>query len=69
MPAISAYRKLGFFKDEAKRCEEWCSDEDDFAEKLADFYATLLEPSYISSEDLVGGFKEYNFELLAWFQM
>jgi hypothetical protein len=68
MPALNACRQLGLFVKEMKLRVEWVEDAEKFAEELADFYATLLAAAGVASEDLMGGFKEYNIELLAWFR-
>ncbi|KAH7091158.1 hypothetical protein FB567DRAFT_616619 [Paraphoma chrysanthemicola] len=69
VPALNAHRQLGLFVMETKKREEWPLTEDDFAAQLADYHATLLEAPAVQPEDLVDGFKEYNVELLAWFQL
>jgi len=69
LPAMTAHRQLGLFVDESKKRGEWFADSAVFADCLARFYATLLQPPNISAEDLVGGFEEYNVELLKWFEV
>jgi hypothetical protein len=69
MPAMVAYRQLGIFVQDAKKREAWIDAEDVLARNSATFYAAMLEAPGIKEEDLVDGFKEYNVELLAWFQM
>ena len=68
MPALTAYRKLGLFVREMRERREWVVGADGFAADLADFYGSLLEAPGVKPEDLVDGFKEYNVELLAWFE-
>jgi hypothetical protein len=68
-PAMEVHRRLGLWVEEYKKRGEWvASDVEEFANRLATFYAVLLQAPNVSEEDLAGGFKEYNVELLAWFQ-
>ncbi|KAI4639939.1 hypothetical protein J4E93_008738 [Alternaria ventricosa] len=68
LPAMTAHRQLGLFVEEMKKRGEWFASSEGFADDLARFYAALLLPPNISAEDLVGGFEEYNVELLKWFE-
>jgi hypothetical protein len=70
MPALTAHRQLGLWVEESKKRGEWvASDAEKFAGRLATFSAALLQAPNVSAEDLAGGFKGYNVELFAWFQV
>jgi hypothetical protein len=70
LPAVAAHRELGLFVQQCERRGEWvASRSDEFARRVACFYATLLQAPNVCTEDLVGGFYEYNVELLMWFRV
>lgn len=69
MPALNAYRQLGLSAENLLQRGKWFDNIDNFAAGLADFYATLLEQYSVERDDLVNAFRDYNVELLAWFQV
>lgn len=69
LPALNAYRQLGLFAKNLLQRGKWFDNVDSFAARLADFYATLLEQYGVERDDLVHAFRDYNVELLAWFQV
>ena len=64
---IVTHRQLVLFAENLKMCNDWNENEDEFAQDLSIFFAALLEDPVVEADDLVGGFKEYNLELFAWF--
>ncbi|KAG9186241.1 hypothetical protein G6011_02797 [Alternaria panax] len=70
LPAVVAHRRLGLFVEDLNRRGEWVAPRpDEFASRVACYYATLLQAPNVYIEDLVDGFQEYNVELLKWFQI
>ncbi|KAH6865183.1 hypothetical protein BKA58DRAFT_404946 [Alternaria rosae] len=70
LPALAAHRELGLFVKVLDMRGEWvASRPDEFAKRVAFFYATLLQQPMFPTEDLVDGIQEYNVELLKWFEV
>ncbi|KAI4945143.1 hypothetical protein J4E91_008120 [Alternaria rosae] len=70
LPALAAHRELGLFVKVLDMRGEWvASRPDEFAKRVAFFYATLLQQPMFPTEDLVDGVQEYNVELLKWFEV
>jgi hypothetical protein len=70
LPAVAAHSRLGLFAVQSDSRREWvASRPDEFAMRVARFYATMLQRPNVGTEDLVDGFREYNVELLKWFEV
>ena len=67
-PHIIAHRELHKWARKSKEQGKWLKG-NQFDQDLATVFSIFIQDPSCDAEDLVGGFKEYNQELFAWFNL